>query len=133
MKKIKIKVDFKDSRGEITDLIENEKINAVTLITINKGAIRGNHFHKQSTQFTFILDGKFKLYRAKVDENGKVLGEIKCDIIEKNELITHPAHEAHTLEAISDNTSILAFACGKRGGSYYEDDTFRLETKLNAK
>ena len=47
-----------------------------------------------------------------------------CDIIGKNELITLPAYEVHTLEAISENTIILAFACGKRDASYYEYDKY---------
>ena len=38
-----------------------------TIITSKKGAVRGNHFHKESTQYTFIVKGKFRLYRAKVD------------------------------------------------------------------
>lgn len=128
---MKIIPSFIDSRGEILDIFVNSPKDHCTLITTKKGAIRGNHFHKESTQFTFIVAGKFKLYRAKVNEDGKILGEITCDIIEKNELITHPAYEAHTLEAISENTTILAFACGTRGGNFYEKDTFRLKKKLN--
>ena len=34
MKKNKIKVAFSDNRGEITDLLQKENINAVTHITI---------------------------------------------------------------------------------------------------
>lgn len=130
---MKIIPSFIDNRGEILDIFVNSPKDHCTLITTKKGAIRGNHFHKESTQFTFIVAGKFKLYRAKVDENGDILGEIQCDTIETNDLITHPAYEAHTLVAISDTTTILAFACGKRGGSYYENDTFRLKKKLNTK
>ena len=46
MKKLKIKVNFKDHRGIISDIIENENINAITLLTIKKGKVRGNHYHK---------------------------------------------------------------------------------------
>ena len=37
MKKLKTKIDYKDHRGIISDIIENENINAVTLLTIKKG------------------------------------------------------------------------------------------------
>ena len=47
MKKIKIKINFKDTRGIIVDLLEKKKINAITYITQNKGKVRGNHFHKK--------------------------------------------------------------------------------------
>ena len=45
MKKIKYKVNFKDKRGSITDMLEKEHINAVTHIITNKGNVRGNHYH----------------------------------------------------------------------------------------
>jgi len=41
MKKIKSKVNHKDNRGIIADLIENEKINAITYITFLKNKVRG--------------------------------------------------------------------------------------------
>ena len=52
---------------------------------------------------------------------------MRIDIIEKNELIEHPPFESHTLVAETDEAIILAFACGTRGGDFYEDDTFRLK------
>ena len=61
MKKINLKIAFKDRRGKIIDLIENEKINAVTLITIKKGAVRGNHYHKKTWQWNYIISGKMRL------------------------------------------------------------------------
>ena len=39
-KKKKILPSFIDKRGEITDILENEKINSITIITFKKGAIR---------------------------------------------------------------------------------------------
>ena len=113
---MKISSSFSDARGEIYDIFVNSPKDHCALITCNKGAIRGNHFHKFSTQFTYILSGKFK---------------ISIETVNENELIKHPPYEAHTFEAISDNCKILAFACGKRGGKYYEEDTFRLSQKLN--
>ena len=38
MKKLKIKINHKDNRGIISDILENENINAITLITIKKVA-----------------------------------------------------------------------------------------------
>ena len=61
MKKINLKIAFKDRRGKIIDLIENEKINAVTLITIKKGAVRGNHYHKKTWQWNYVISGKMRL------------------------------------------------------------------------
>ena len=40
MNKIKLKIAHQDKRGVIIDILENQKINAITLITIKKGAVR---------------------------------------------------------------------------------------------
>ena len=61
MKKLKIKINFKDNRGIISDILENENINAITLITIKKGKVRGNHYHKKTYQWNYIINGKMKL------------------------------------------------------------------------
>ena len=49
MEKLRIVPAFSDHRGQIIDLLENENINAVTVITFTKGAVRANHYHKQTT------------------------------------------------------------------------------------
>ena len=61
MRKIITKVNFRDHRGSIIDLIQKEKINAVTYITINKNKVRGNHFHKRTYQWNYIVSGRMKL------------------------------------------------------------------------
>ena len=58
MKKIKLPIAFKDKRGVIVDLVDNETFNAVTLLTFTKGAIRANHFHKKTFQWNYLLSGK---------------------------------------------------------------------------
>ena len=42
------KINNKDERGIIKDLIQKKNINAITYITINKGKVRGNHYHKKT-------------------------------------------------------------------------------------
>ena len=128
---MKLKSSFKDDRGEIVDIFVKSPKDHCSIITSKKGAVRGNHFHKKSTQYSFVVNGRFKLYRAKVDEEGNLKEKIKIDILEKNELIEHPPYEAHTLIADTDEATLLAFACGTRGGNFYEKDTFRLKKKLN--
>ena len=50
MKK-KIKPVFSDHRGDIIDILTGIEIDAVTLITFSKGAVRANHYHKETTQW----------------------------------------------------------------------------------
>lgn len=128
---MKITPSFTDNRGDILDIFVNSPKDHCALITSKKGTVRGNHFHKESTQFTFIISGRFKLYRATVDDEGNLKEKVRIDIIEKNELIEHPPYESHTLVAETNEAVLLAFACGTRGGNFYEKDTFRLKKKLN--
>lgn len=128
MKK-KLKNNFKDRRGAIIDIFTNQPKDHCTLVTFNKLAIRGNHFHKKSTQYSFVISGKLKMLTAKVDKKGLLVGKIKEDIVGSNTLIEHKPYSAHAFKALK-KSNLLAFVNGKRGGKNYEKDTFRLKEKL---
>jgi dTDP-4-dehydrorhamnose 3,5-epimerase-like enzyme len=124
-----LKNNFKDKRGLILDIFTNKPKDHCTLVTFNKGAIRGNHFHKKSTQYSFLISGKMILLSCKVDNNGKLIGKLKKELIKPNFLITHKPFHAHAFKALT-SSFFLAFADGIRGGRNYENDTFRLDKKL---
>ena len=124
-----LKNNFKDKRGEILDIFTKNPKDHCTLVTFNKSAIRGNHFHKKSTQYTYILSGKLTMYEVKVNSKGDKIGKLSKKIVKKNTLITHKKFTAHTFIA-QEKSSILAFSDGLRGGKNYEKDTFRLDNKL---
>ena len=125
----KKKINQKDKRGYILDIFVNEPKQHCTIVTFNKNSVRGNHFHKKSKQYSFILDGKLLMYITKVDTNGIIKNKILKKIVKKNDLVIHKPFEAHAFKALTKST-MLAFADGIRGGSNYERDTFRLSTKL---
>jgi len=119
----KIKVSFQDERGKIIDIIQKERLEYVTLISSKKGTIRGNHYHKKSVQYSFLLKGKMKLF-TRIPE-----GKIKTVILKAGDLVYNPAWEQHALVALQDS-EFLVFTRGPRGGQDYEKDTFRLKDKL---
>ena len=123
MKKISAPVSFKDERGEIIDLLENESINAVTIVTFRKGAVRGNHYHKQTAQWNYVMSGKIKLVSQ--DPGGAV----EETILDQGEFAVTVANVRHTLVGLEDS-SVMVFTKGPRGGKEYESDTFRLDTPL---
>ena len=128
MKKI-LKNSFKDKRGKIIDIFVKKPKDHCSLVTFNKGAIRGNHFHKKSIQYSFVVSGKLVMLSARVNKNGDIIGKIKKEILRENNFVTHKPFHAHAFKALS-KSNLLAFADGKRGGKDYEKDTFRLQTKL---
>ena len=123
MIKIKKKINFKDKRVIIVDLIEKTQINAITYITQKKNAVRGNHYHKKTIQWNYVLSGKVILITKK--KNHKIIKKI----MKKGDLILTEKNEKHAIKAISDS-EILVFTKGPRGGKEYESDTYKLKEKL---
>ena len=123
MKKIKTKIKFRDHRGVIIDLIEKKKINAITYITQKKGKIRGNHFHKKTIQWNYLIKGKIKVVTKK---RNKGMQEM---ILSRGDLVVTSLNESHAIKAI-EYSEYLVFTQGPRGGKEYEKDTFRLSKPL---
>ena len=130
MAKIKLlKKNFEVKRGKIIDVFVNSPKQHCLIVTFTKGAVRGNHFHKKSTQFSYLLSGELDFYFAKVDKKSGKLKKIKKTTIKKNTFITHYPYEAHAFKSKKQSV-LVAFSCGIRGGKKYEKDTFRLKKKL---
>ncbi len=113
----------RDARGVITDLHVGKPVNALTTVTCRKGAVRGNHYHKYTTQFTYVLAGRLR-FAAQKDG-----GRVERRVVRTGDLITSLPWESHAFEALADS-ALLAFCHGPRAGRNYEKDTFRLATPL---
>lgn len=122
MKISRLKTAFKDARGAIMDILDDVDLNSVTLITNKKGAVRANHYHKKTVQYTFVLSGRVKYV-------GKGPGGRRTAVLKAGDLAVSPPHEAHATEALTDAT-FLALSYGPRHGKNYEADTFRLAKPL---
>lgn len=123
MSKIQLTPAFKDDRGEIVDLIHNEVINAVTLISFRKGAVRGNHYHQHTTQWNYLISGKIKYYFQKPGE------QIHETIMHPGDFIVTYPNISHALVGLED-AIVMVFTSGPRGGKEYESDTFRLNEPI---
>jgi quercetin dioxygenase-like cupin family protein len=120
MEIINLKPAFSDTRGDITDLIDSDEINAITHISFKKNAIRGNHYHKQTIQWNYVISGKILLV-TQIPGNEKVE-----KILTKGDYVVSYENERHALMGMSDHSELLIFTKGPRAGSDYENDTFRL-------
>ena len=123
MKLIKTEINHQDDRGDIIDLVENQNINAITFISFKKGAVRANHYHKKTSQWNYITKGQIKL----VTQFGE--GPINEKILKKGDLAMTIPMEKHALVGLEDS-EMLVFTEGPRGGKEYESDTFRLDNPL---
>ena len=121
MKHHKIEIATSDARGTISDILYKEDINHVAIIETHAGGvIRGNHYHKQSTQHIFMTKGSLRYWYQPVDKSQPV----KSILVKEYEMVSTPPLEVHSLEMI-EKSQFIVFSRGLRGGEDYEQDTFR--------
>ena len=124
MKKFSRKINFKDKRGYILDISYKEDFNHSTLISSNKNSVRANHYHKKTTQISFILKGSCFYFSKKLKQ--KKTKKIK---LKKHDYLITKPNEIHAYRFL-EKTEMLVFSKGLRGGKDYEKDTFRVQKKL---
>ena len=115
---------FTDQRGTITDIFYARNMNHGCIITNESGAVRGNHYHKLTTQYTLVLSGTLTYYSRSVysDEPAQTFVAGHGDMI-----ISEPG-EIHAMRTGEHGCTFLAFAEGPRGGEDYESDTYRVDS-----
>tara|TARA_B100000242_G_C42916290_1_gene424828 strand:- start:40 stop:417 length:378 start_codon:yes stop_codon:yes gene_type:complete len=119
----KIKNDFEDNRGAIRDILVKEKIDFVTIIFNKKNSVRGNHYHKKTVQYLYVLEGSV-LVASKFE--GK---EIEKKILTEGDLLLNEPFEWHAIKSIEDS-KLLILTRGLRGGNDYEADTFKIDEPI---
>lgn len=110
---------FEDHRGVIQDWdVHGVPVDAVTHITTLNGAVRGNHVHHATTQWTLVIKGR--LLMATGDG---------MKIMEPLDMVQHDPGVPHAWKALEDSECVV-FAVGPRAGENYESDTERLKEPL---
>lgn len=110
---------FSDARGDIFDIAEGT-VGHVGMVTFVKGAIRGKHYHKESTQYSYVISGTLKFTVSDIDG-----GNAREYLLEKGALSTIPPRVIHTYEALSDAV-MLDLTTLARTNDGYEKDTVRV-------
>jgi len=123
MKITRPQVNYADERGSITDILQKEEIEYITVITSVKGVERGHHYHEKTTQWVYLMEGRMKLLTQLPGES------VVATILEKRDLAMTSPMERHAMIALEDSV-FLVFTCGPRGGEDYELDTYRLKQPL---
>lgn len=113
-----------DNRGSIVDIFYNDNIQHVAYIKSNKGALRGNHYHKETTQYVMVTKGVMKYWYKPLD-NSDISRFV---LVRSGDLLETPPNEIHAMEFPEEYTEFIVFTEGTRGGKDYESDTFRTES-----
>tara|TARA_Y100000034_G_C6672313_1_gene295216 strand:- start:98 stop:526 length:429 start_codon:yes stop_codon:yes gene_type:complete len=113
-----------DERGSIVDVFYKNHIEHVAVINSKPNTIRGNHYHKCSTQHILIISGSLEYWYKPVnsDEPSKMV------VANAGDMISTPPNEIHAIVVKEDGNQSIVFSEGTRGGVDYESDTFRVES-----
>jgi dTDP-4-dehydrorhamnose 3,5-epimerase-like enzyme len=115
---------FNDDRGTIADVFYNHAINHVAIITSEPNVIRGNHYHKETTQHMLMTKGSLEYWYKDFgsDEPAKMY------VAKVGDLVSTKPFEIHGLRICSEGNEFIVFSEGLRGGKDYESDTYRVES-----
>ncbi len=116
---------FEDARGSIADILEDEIIEHVSILTTATGSVRGNHLHRETHQWLYIVSGALRYATQHGDAT------VESGIVSPGDVLRTGPMEAHAIEALEDTTMVV-MTRGPRGGREYESDTYRLEMPLIA-
>jgi quercetin dioxygenase-like cupin family protein len=112
---------FDDERGFIEDLLG--PTDSLTRIFTETGAVRGNHVHGETTQWTYVLWGKL-LIATRWPDGTLAQNEYGAGMVARED-----PGVPHAWKAIT-TCLVLVATRGPRSGKNYEQDTTRLEEPL---
>ena len=118
MKRIEIQEIINcDREGKIAELLAKGSINSVSFLTAKRGYVHGNHYHKYTTHYNYIVSGKVLLV-TQMNDNETVKTFLK-----KGEMYKITPMEKHAIFAMED-TEILILARGPNDQEEFESDTY---------
>jgi len=113
-----------DARGRIVDVFYHQQIEHVAVIDSNKGALRGNHYHKETVQHMLMTKGAMEYWYKPVDSDEPA----QYIVVRAGDLVSTQPLEIHALHILEDDTQFVVFSTGMRGGKDYESDTYRVDS-----
>ena len=124
IKVTKILPEFKDKRGYISRIIDQDKykIRSILYIQRKKGSVGANHYHKKDTHYIFVLEGKVRYGEKNMEKKNAKTAFVT---LKPGDLVLSKPMVAHITEFLEDSV-ILAFTTENRNQKNYEKDTVRL-------
>ena len=110
-----------DERGKISDIFYKENIQHSALIESKPNVIRGNHYHKETTQHMLITKGSLEYWYKNLNDKE----DAKMVKLEEGDYVSTPPYEVHALKIGETGNQFVVFSEGLRGGNDYESDTYR--------
>ena len=103
MKRISLKEIFGDERGKIESIHAGTPWLELNKFTSQPGKVRGGHYHKDSIELIFIIEGKVEIELKNVKTN-----ETQKFIMQKDDGIIIEPYEAHKVQILEASVWINA-------------------------
>ena len=118
---------FTDARGTIQRLFEGKEFSSLMMIESKAGAVRANHWHRESYHLSHLLWGAMLYYELEPEKKDKEGPKI-YNIMPGDSFFTK-AVIFHSMEFMCDSGLLVASYLGRDMESY-EKDTVRLDFDL---
>ncbi len=118
MPMISLKEPLVDVRGKIQELISLERGCDLQVITSKKGAVRGNHRHRQGWHFCYLVSGALEYMEDSVAPDRWRVGA--------GEMFYSGPGVAHSMEFLEDSVMVV-IGDRRRDQAEYEADLERIE------
>lgn len=116
---------YTDERGSIETIYE-DNTSSFLKITSVKGASRANHYHKTSSHYCLLTEGRVKYYERPVGSEGKLTVQTfgPWEVFWTGPMMEH-------LMVFTEDSVMLCHSTGSRLQANYENDLVRLEYRLD--
>ena len=97
MKKLKTNFEFADERGEFFEVWRGDQWKEINFFTSLKGAVRGGHYHKETSELFFVVAG-----RCEVEIKDLKTGQNEKFSVGYKDIFMVEPYEAHFITAVED-------------------------------
>jgi dTDP-4-dehydrorhamnose reductase len=89
---------FVDERGKLVGLFQGQRWEEVNYVESAKGCVRGNHYHKETTEGFFVIDGKIKVTLVGITKDFE-----RTFVAKKGDIMVINPNTIHSFEMIKDS------------------------------
>jgi len=112
---------FKDERGVITNIIDQDDIRHVAFISSKAGCVRANHYHPVQWQYVYILRGSYESYSKDLRNAHAKMEKI---VVRAGDLVTTAPMIAHAMKFLEE-TEFLNITTGSRDAANFGEHTIK--------
>jgi len=87
-----------DERGAMLGIFQGYKWEEINYVESTKGSVRGNHYHKETTEGFFVIDGKIKVTLVNMTKDSK-----RTFVAKKGDIMLIKPDTIHTFEMLENS------------------------------